>query len=131
MTEATQPIVGARALFEQGRFKEALAQLGTPTDVGGQGALILRAELLERIGKHAQSESLLRKLARMKSLTSQEKGATEYILGRIAIENARVDDAWRLSTCAAKPWSAAHHHAVPAQSAAASAATPICPASCA
>ena len=89
MTEATQPIVGARALFEQGRFKEALAQLGTPTEAGGQGALILRAELLERIGKHAQSESLLQRLVRMKSLTSQEKGATEYILGRIAIENAR------------------------------------------
>jgi hypothetical protein len=47
--------------------------------------LILRAELLERTGKHAQSESLLHKTGKKKSLTSQEKGATEYILGRIAM----------------------------------------------
>ena len=93
MTEATQPIVRARALFEQGRFREALAQLGTATEASSQGALILRAELLERVGKHAQSESLLQRLVRTKGLTSQDIGATEYILGRIAVENARIEDA--------------------------------------
>ena len=88
------PIESARALFDRGRFRDALAQLSNAPDTSGvQSAQILKAELLERIGKHIQSESLLQRLARSKTLTLQEKGATEYILGRIAVENARVDDA--------------------------------------
>jgi len=54
---------------------------------------MLRAELLERLGKHSQSEALLQKLVKAKSLTPQDKSAAEHIFGRIAIENRRIDTA--------------------------------------
>ena len=86
MAEATQPIIGASPERDG---LEALAQLGTPAEGGGQ-FLILRAELRSEL--KARPESSASKTDKTKSLPLRKKEPRD-ILGRIAIENARVDDA--------------------------------------
>ncbi len=84
----------ARTLFQEGRFREALAQLGNSADAfASPTAQILRAELLERLGKHSLSEAILQRLIRTKSLVPQDQSAAEHILGRISNEDGRIDAA--------------------------------------
>jgi DNA-binding NtrC family response regulator/tetratricopeptide (TPR) repeat protein len=84
----------ARNLFQEGRFQDALARLDNSIQsTNGNTAQTLRAELLERVGKHSQSEALLQRLIKTKSLTPQDEGAAEHVLGRIANEHGRKDAA--------------------------------------
>src|SRR4051812_7735421 len=94
MRERQNPVASARTLFQAGRFRDSLTSFADSTGYNGAlGDQVLKAELLERLGKHSQSEAILCRLLQSKSLGDFEKAAAEHILGRIAYENGRIDDA--------------------------------------
>ena len=82
----------AQALRQVGRFSEALREL----DLSREDSLesqILRAELLERVGRIGQARSLSSSLLGRQRLTPSHKSACEYVLGRGALEQGDTEKA--------------------------------------
>src|SRR5947207_12167361 len=84
----------ASILSERGRFREALDTLdsgGLPSGKDRIVANVLRAELLEHVGRHAQSRALAESLLRSEKLSSVQKSRCECVIGRIDWENGSTD----------------------------------------
>jgi DNA-binding NtrC family response regulator len=71
-------------LKRQGRFQAALEALETvrPT-IAGAG---MKAELLERLGRHNECRDVVRSLLRSHQLTNSQRSNSEYVLSHIALE---------------------------------------------
>jgi tetratricopeptide (TPR) repeat protein len=83
----------AHLLKRAGRFSEALSALSqsggaiinrTPVD-------ILRAELLEHVGRHSDASSLVTKLLKSDRLSNSDRSVCERVLGNILLENGDID----------------------------------------
>ena len=85
----------AIGLNAEGRFTDALAALETFTpDPNSRNAkLVLRAELLERVGRLGQSRALLEGFAKSKHISLAERSSCEFVLGKIALEDSGVGSA--------------------------------------
>src|SRR5712691_4331528 len=88
-TSPMNRLEAATKLTAEGRFADALATLNEGTaDRGSRGAYdVLRAELLERVGRFGQSRAVLADLTRSRGLTSGERSSCEFILGKIELED--------------------------------------------
>jgi hypothetical protein len=75
----------AVGLSAQGRFVEALTALEkiTPDTNSKNAKLVLRAELLERVGRIGQSRVLLDELERSRTASMGERSSCEFVRGRI------------------------------------------------
>ena len=84
-----------RELREAGRFTEALRDIsGLSTDRTERlPADVLRAELLERTGKHAQSRSLMETLVRRQGISLSDRSVCEFVLARLDLEDREFDAA--------------------------------------
>jgi DNA-binding NtrC family response regulator/tetratricopeptide (TPR) repeat protein len=82
----------AQALRQAGRFADALRELDLSREDNVQSQ-ILRAELLERVGRIGQAKSLASSLLARHRLTPSYKSACEYVLGRGALEQGDTDKA--------------------------------------
>jgi transcriptional regulator with PAS, ATPase and Fis domain/tetratricopeptide (TPR) repeat protein len=82
-------------LKDVGLFRDALKALdsATPDLLGRAAAQILKAELLERIGRRGDSEALIQRALRSRSLSAADRILADLVLGRIRIETGDVDDA--------------------------------------
>ena len=82
----------AIGLNAEGRFAEALAALEnfTPDPNSRNAKLVLRAELLERVGRFGQSRAMLDELAKSKQHQPGERSSCEFILGRIEWEEGAI-----------------------------------------
>ena len=80
---------------QEGRFSDALAVLEKlPTQVLGQAKTqVLRAELLERVGRAKEAESITRKLLPLKALSYVERSVCEFVLARIDIDSGNIKQA--------------------------------------
>src|SRR5438876_11135493 len=84
----------ASLLTERGRFREALDTLDSGGPLSGKDRIVgnvLRAELLEHVGKHGQSRVLAESLLRSEKLSSVQKSRCECVIGRIDWENGSTD----------------------------------------
>src|SRR5579862_1126061 len=87
-------LVKARGLSGAGRFAEAMAVLERgPASEDRAAGKVLEAELLERLGKPRESRVLAESLLKSGKLSSSNRAACEYVLGRIEAENGRFDAA--------------------------------------
>src|SRR5437016_6217667 len=75
-----------RNLIRCGRFREALETLSNAR-LHGLSDEVLRAELLERVGRHATSKTLIERLSKAK-LTLSESSTCEFVLAQIAWETS-------------------------------------------
>jgi len=85
----------AGRLNDEGRFSEALQLL---TDQGYPGASrntreVLRAELLERVGRFGQARTLLQTLTKSKELAVGDRSSCEFVLGKIDWEEGLTESA--------------------------------------
>src|SRR6266545_423386 len=85
----------AQALRQSGRFTEALRELDSaPTDSENNlSAQVLRAELLERVGKTGQAKALATSLLNRHRLKPSDKSACECVLGRTALQTGDTENA--------------------------------------
>src|SRR5271169_3484448 len=83
----------ARQLTIAGRYTCALQTLDRISIARSErvGGDVLRAQLLERIGRHSQSRALVESLLGSKELTQKDKGVCEHVLARIEAENGNTD----------------------------------------
>ena len=83
----------AYLLKRAGRFSEALSALSHAggANIGRTPVDILRAELLEYVGQHADASSLIAKLLRSERLSNSDRSVCERVLGNILVENGDVD----------------------------------------
>src|SRR5262249_23124886 len=84
----------ARRLAAAGKFTEALKVL----DQGGLDQRdrtegVLRAELLERVGRHGQGKDLAEKVLRARDSNHDQQGRAEFVLGLIAWEDGLAERA--------------------------------------
>src|SRR6478672_10305103 len=91
-TGRLEPIL---ALRDSGLFAEALqtfdkiphdSTLRTP-------AQILRAELLERVGRRREADTIIRRALYAKNLSPTDRSLCEFVLARIQIENGDLESA--------------------------------------
>ena len=82
-------------LNDEGRFSDALkvlngqASLSTPRNTRE----VLRAELLERLGRFGQARSILQTVMRAKELIGRDRSSCEFILGKIDLEEGLTESA--------------------------------------
>ena len=90
-----ESLQSAHLLRREGRFTEALRAIGSaPTSpVIRTAADVLRADLLEHVGQHADATSLVAKLLRTNRLTDSERSTSERVLGFILLESGDIDGA--------------------------------------
>jgi DNA-binding NtrC family response regulator/tetratricopeptide (TPR) repeat protein len=86
----------AKQLAAAGRFVDALAalDLAVVKRADRPAAETLRADLLERTGKHGQSRALAQQLLKSKDLSPSDRSRCESILGMIDAEDGNVDSAY-------------------------------------
>jgi DNA-binding NtrC family response regulator len=85
----------ARELADAGRFLDALSSL-TQAQIEAKSRLradVLRAELLERTGRHGQAASLIATLVATRHLSPGDRSLCEFVLARIDDESGNVDSA--------------------------------------
>src|SRR5438552_181618 len=85
----------AKALTAVGKFADALRTLDSaPPNRGmGRGADVLRAELLERVGRLGQSRVLTEGLLKARDLGAADRAAVELTVGRLDWEDGNRDTA--------------------------------------
>jgi len=84
----------ATRLARCGRFLEALETINrTTADHERVAERVLRAEILERLGRHGQSRSIAESALRSKEATQVERSRVELVLGLIAWEGGSTDGA--------------------------------------
>ena len=85
----------SRQLARLGQFGEALKVLdaGQAQQNRQTAVQALRAELLERVGRHAQSLSTITTLIKSRGLTTGERAACEYTWGRLCLEEGSAEEA--------------------------------------
>src|SRR5437867_3207062 len=83
----------AKELTSRGSFAEALKVLNTAVASRADqvAADVLRAQVLERLGRHGQSRSLLEQLLRSKNITSADRSICEFVLSQIDWEDGNTD----------------------------------------
>ena len=83
----------SRQLAAAGRFTEALEALerGRFTSAERVTADVLRAELLERVGRYDQSRSQLSVLLKSKSLSTLDRSTCEFVFGRLEWELGHIE----------------------------------------
>src|SRR6185436_5543652 len=83
----------ANALRREGRFSEALRTLlsSVSESTSRNSADVLRADLLEHLGQHADATTLVGKLLRSSRLTDSERSVAERVLGYMLLESGDVD----------------------------------------
>jgi DNA-binding NtrC family response regulator/tetratricopeptide (TPR) repeat protein len=89
------PLDLVKKLEYTGHFAEALRELEA-TRVPSEFRLeaqLLRAELMERVGRAGQARLIADAVLKVKGLTSAHLGRCEYISGKVATEDARIEDA--------------------------------------
>ena len=81
----TTPLETANTLALEGRFSQALAVLeqSRPTSALSGSWTVLRAELLERVGKFTQSLQLIDRFMKERGGSASERSACELTLGKI------------------------------------------------
>jgi tetratricopeptide (TPR) repeat protein len=85
----------AKQLSNAGRFLDALRCLEAE-ESGHSDRIetqILRAELLERLGRQSQSRTAVALSLRAKNLTASQRSACEYVTGRLDLEEGDVQSA--------------------------------------
>jgi DNA-binding NtrC family response regulator/tetratricopeptide (TPR) repeat protein len=82
-------------LNEAGRFIEALKALNelSATSASGSAREVLRAELLERVGRFSQARIILQMLMKRQDLDSAERSSCELVLGKIEWEEGLTESA--------------------------------------
>src|ERR1700730_1119787 len=85
----------AQALRQSGRFAEALRELDSSSLSREQNlpSRVLRAELLERVGRTGQAKALSSSLLTRHRLMASDKSACESVLGRGALEEGDTEKA--------------------------------------
>ena len=84
----------AATLTLEGRFAQALAVLDQSHAAAPSGPwTVLRGELLERVGKFAQSEQLINAFLRGGRRSAGEQSASEFTLGRIRLDEGETGPA--------------------------------------
>ena len=89
------PLALVQKLKSTGHFAEALREIEAttvPVDFRLE-AQLLRAELMARVGRTGQARLIIDGLLQVKGPTSAHLGRCEYILGKVATEDARIEDA--------------------------------------
>src|SRR5437899_8341297 len=83
----------AKELSSRGRFAEAVKVLNSASISRGDqtDADVLRAQLLERVGRHGQSRALLQQLLKSKQLTAANRSTCEFVLSHIDWEDGNTD----------------------------------------
>src|ERR671937_441070 len=84
----------ANDLSRTGRFIEALRTLDSGDPAASKdrvAAKVLRAELLEHVGRHRESRSLAELLLRSEKLTLTQKSRCESVIGRVEWESGETD----------------------------------------
>jgi DNA-binding NtrC family response regulator/tetratricopeptide (TPR) repeat protein len=82
-------------LNDEGRFADALKALNDQACVGAarNSRDVLRAELLERVGRFGQARSILKTAMKAKELTGRDRSSCEFILGKIDLEEGLTESA--------------------------------------
>jgi hypothetical protein len=81
----------AYRLKQAGRFSEALVALGGPNFAGNiRGGAVLRAELLQGLGRHQEARAVANSLLKSRNLSPSDQSACEYVLGRILLDDGDV-----------------------------------------
>jgi DNA-binding NtrC family response regulator/tetratricopeptide (TPR) repeat protein len=85
----------AQQFEQEGRFIQALDVLerGPITRSDLRSAHVLRIQLLERVGKHAEARSMVASLLNSRDLVSRDRSACELVLARLDWDCAKVDSA--------------------------------------
>jgi DNA-binding NtrC family response regulator/tetratricopeptide (TPR) repeat protein len=88
-----QSLGQASELKRLGRFAEALGVLArsevTPAD--RQDADVLKADLLEQVGRYAQARALAHTLLRSRTLSPSQRSTCEFVLARIDREDGKLE----------------------------------------
>src|SRR5262252_612013 len=79
-------------LRNAGRFADALAALGTSRTSSAQ-AQVMRAELLERVGRYREAYRLAAELLSSEKLTAGERSACHLVVGRVDSVEGKVHSA--------------------------------------
>jgi len=82
-------------LNAKGRFTEALNALNDEEHVpASRGEReVLRAELLERVGRFGQARAVLQRLSKSRVLSAGERSSSEFVLGKIDWEEGSTESA--------------------------------------
>ncbi len=80
-------------LMVSGQYGAALRALDGRTGVDRFTSDLLRLELLERLGEHAEARALVQQLARRRALLPGAKSICEFVLGRIEWDAGDTDSA--------------------------------------
>ena len=85
----------SKQLARLGQFGEALKLLeaGQVHKTRETAVQTLKGELLERVGRHAQSLSTITAVMKSRGVTTAERGACEYTLGRLRLEEGSAEEA--------------------------------------
>src|SRR5262245_21018674 len=81
----------AARLKRDGRFAEALAALPT-SNISAQSE-VLRAELLERLGRYGESRSIAERLLKGHRIEHRDRSTCHIVVGRANWNEGRVDAA--------------------------------------
>ena len=82
-----------RNLMVSGQYGVALRALDSSSGVDRFTCDLLRLELLERVGEHAEARALVQQLARRRGLLPDAKNICEFVLGRIEWDAGNTDSA--------------------------------------
>src|SRR5262249_4866428 len=91
---SVDPFANATQLVAEGRFAAALQVLeasSSPRDRDHRDVAVLRAELLERVGRVTQSRTLVDTILKTRDLSESNRSACELILGRPEWESGNVE----------------------------------------
>ena len=88
-------LVASREFAHEGKFAEALKRLDASSINRSQQfeAEVLRADLLEQVGRHGESRALVQRLLKSKQLTATDHSICESVLGRIEGEEGSTSSA--------------------------------------
>ena len=89
------PLLDVLQLKEQGLFGNALVALERlrPELISQSRSQALRAELLERVGRRKEAETVARKLLSLKNLSNVERSLCDFVLARIDIDAGNTQQA--------------------------------------
>src|SRR5262249_2081292 len=87
----SQHLSQVRQLKEEGLFRDALALLDRSRSEADDrlATQVLKAELLERLGRADDSQALMKRAMASRGLGSRDRGVCELTLARIAIDAGR------------------------------------------
>lgn len=85
----------AEGLKKAGRFAEALkiCDEGGPGREDRHAADVLRADLLEQVGRYGQARALAQTLLRSKTISLPQRSACEFVMARLDREDGDLDSA--------------------------------------